>query len=128
MVLKTPIELARDVITKKKKPVKFTDILKYIKERLDYSDEQIIQETPDILNDLISDPLFVYVGNQTWTLKDRVKYDDIKKTDVSEDEKEIESEDDEDEEVAPSDDSSDYEKEPVEAPSDEDEDEDGEDQ
>ena len=87
MAVKTPIEISFDMLNKRKKPVKFSEIIALVKEKLELSDEQTLSMVGDFINDLILDPRFVYVGNDSWTLRNRVRFDDIKKADITEDEK-----------------------------------------
>ena len=68
---KSLLESSIEILTNKKKPKKFKEIIKEVMMKNGYTAEEAKELTPQFMLDFMASGYFVYCGDDTWDLKDR---------------------------------------------------------
>ena len=94
---KTMVQLAVEYvvknISKRKTSVKFTDIFKYVKQRMHLSDDEAFEVIGDLFTDLSLHPDLIDLGNNCFTLRKQASYDVLKSDNIDDDEDDVVDED-----------------------------------
>lgn len=96
MTQRSNLEIVREILEQSNEPVTFADLWKKINELKQYPEEEWGKRMSQLYTNMMIDGRFVNVKDNTWDLRDRVKYEEVHRSmyDFYSDE---ESEDEEDE-------------------------------
>ncbi len=97
---KSMLDVAYEILQEENKAVSFVKMLPIIAKRLDMSEEDIEKKSSQLYTSLLRDGRFVTLGENTWDLRTRHKFDavHIDMNDIyhEEEEKDVDSEDEKD--------------------------------
>ena len=106
MVKKSNVDIAFDIVSANSSPITFADLWAKLCEVNNYTEQEATRKIGSFYTSLLLDGRFVNLGNNTWDLRSRYKFDKVtldvnecysEDEDVENDPEEIEEEKEEDE-------------------------------
>lgn len=106
---KSMLDVAYEIVSQRTEPITFKDLINQIATELNLSEEELAKRISRFYTNLMLDGRFVTLGENTWDLRSRNKFEKvhIDMNDVYKDEDEDEENEDEDEEYGDEDSSED---------------------
>lgn len=97
---KSMLDIAYEVVSSHSGPIGFSDILLAVGEKLEMGEEELVKKAAQFYTNLLRDGRFVTLGENTWDLRTRHKFDKVhidmneiyREDEEDEDEEEIEEE------------------------------------
>lgn len=92
------IKYAVEYISNRKRDSKFIDVFDYVKKKMGLSEDEAMEVIGEFFTDLSLCPEVIDLGDNVFTLRNRVSYEKIKPT-IEEDDEEDSEEEEEDEKI-----------------------------
>ncbi len=103
MEKKTPIQIVIDFMSKKKKPVAFSEIVELLRSKQLVKEEEFDEFINNFYDEMSFNAEFAFLGDNMWALANKVDFNDIKRAEYDEEDDNtdmIDSEEEEEENAA----------------------------